>query len=314
MAGVTWDSIFPGNPAYVRKALYGSVLVMDYSAANSFATYSPFDPTTGLLSSTLLTSDGWTDIGYLDENGVEFTPNYTTADTMSFQTRQPLRTDVTADTEQAKITALQSTPVTDCLYNSIAVASAGVLGGAGYVVTKPKVPSVVPRSLLFLGVDGGAGSYIFEAKLYPRALMVKPDKQDWVAKTEIQVPLTFQAYPDAVAGYSVKRFRDGPGWRAMAIPNAPTAVTLGVKTATTLPITWTAPATGPIPASYTVSVVLASNGVPVSGATFLPTNPNTTTTACTVGGLVTATTYVVSVVATNANGSSAAATLTATTS
>jgi hypothetical protein len=297
----------------VRKALYGSVLVQDYSASNTFASYSPFDATTGLLSSTLLTTDGFTDLGYLDESGAEFTPGYSVADVMSWQTRQPLRTDVTADTEQAKIVCLQSTPITDCLYNGVALSSAGTLGGAGYAVTKPKVPNTIYRSLLFLGVDGAAGAYSFVATLYPRALMVKPDKQDWVAKTEIQIPLTFQAYPDTVAGYTVKRFRDGPGWRALAIPNAPTSVTLGTKTATTLPITWTAPATGPAPTNYTVSVVLASNGVPVGGATFLPVNPNTTT-ACTVGGLVTATQYVISVVANNANGSSPAATLTATTS
>lgn len=313
MAGVTWDSIFPGNSALIRKALYGSVLVQDYSAANTFATYSPFDSTTGLLSSTLLTTDGFQDLGLLDENGVSFTPQYTTADTMSWQTRQPLRTDVTADSEQAKITCVQSTPLTDCLYNGLALSSAGTLGGSGYTLTKPKVPGIVYRSLLFLGVDGAAGNYSFVATLYPRATMIKPDKQDWLAKTEIQIPLTFQAYPDAVSGYTIKRFRDGPGWRAMAIPNAPTGLTLGTRTATTLPVTWTAPATGPAPTNYTVAVVLASNGVAVSGATFTPSNPNTTT-ACTVGGLVTATTYVVSVVANNSNGSSPAVTLTATTS
>lgn len=313
MAGVTWDSIFPGNSALVRKALYGSVLVQDYSAGNAFASYSPFDSATGLLSSTLLTTDGWNDLGYLDESGVSFTPTYSTADTMGWQTRQPLRTDVTADTEQAKLVAVQSTPITDALYNGLPLSSAGTLGASGYTLAKPKVPAVVYRSLLFLGVDGASGNYQFVATLYPRALMVKPDKQDWIAKTEIQVPLTFQAFPDATAGYTLKRFRDGPGWRSLALPNAPTGLTLGTKTATTLPITWTAPATGPVPTGYTVSVVLASNGVAVSGATFLPTNPNATT-ACTVGGLVTATQYVVSVVAVNANGNSPAVSLTATTS
>lgn len=312
MAGVTWDSIFPGNPALVRKALYGSALVQDYSASNAFATYSPFDPTTGLLSSTLLTTDGFQDCGYLDENGAEFTPQYTTADVLSWQTRQPLRTDVTADTEQAKITALQSTPLVDCLYNNLPLSGAGSLGAAGYAYAKPKTPSIVYRSLLFLGVDGSAGNFSFVATLYPRALMVKPDKQDWVAKTEIQTPLTFQAYPDPVAGFTLKRFRDGPGWRASAVPNPPTGLTVGTKTTTTLPVSWTAPATGPTPTGYQVAVVLTSTGVAVSGATFTPSNPNATT-ACTVGGLVTGTSYTVSVVALGTNGNSTPVTVTATT-
>src|SRR5437879_3307132 len=153
MAGVTWDSIFPGNTALVRKALYGSVLVQDYSASNSFATYSPFDPTTGLLSSSLLTTDGWTDLGYLDENGVEFTPTYSTADTNAWQTRQPLRTDVTADTEQAKIVALQSTPLIDCLYNNLPLASTGALGASGHSYAKPKTPSMIYRCLTLPSVD-----------------------------------------------------------------------------------------------------------------------------------------------------------------
>jgi hypothetical protein len=281
-------------------------------ATNAYATYSPFDSTTGLLSSTLLTTDGWQDIGYLDESGVEFTPTYSTADTMSWQTRQALRTDVTADTEQAKIVALQSSPLTDMLYNSLPLSSAGFLGAAGYALVKPKVPQTVYRSLLFLGVDGSAGNYQFVATLYPRALMIKPDKQDWVAKTEIQVPLTFEAYPDSTAGYTIKRFRDGPGWRALGVPGAATALTIGTKTSTTLPLTWTAPA-GIAATSYTVSVVVTSTGLPVGGATFTPTNPNATT-AATVGALTTATQYTISVVANNSVGSGPAATVTATTS
>lgn len=313
MAGVTWDSIFPGNPGLVRKMLYGSVLVKDYDPQNTFATYSPFDADTGLLSPNLLTTDGFQDIAYLDENGVEFTPTYTTADTTAWQTRQPLRTDVTADTEQAKITALQTTPLTDALYNNVPLSTTDLLGAPGYSMVKPKTPGIVFRSVLFLGVDGSAGNYVFLATLYPKALMIKPDKQDWVAKTELQIPMTFQAYPDSVAGYTIKRWKDGPGWRALALPNPPTGLTVGSKTATTLPVTWTAPATGPVPDSYTVSVVLASDGSAVAGATFLPTNPNATT-AATVGGLVTATSYRVSVVSNGTNGSSAAATVTATTS
>ncbi|HEX5119853.1 MAG TPA: fibronectin type III domain-containing protein [Pseudonocardiaceae bacterium] len=311
MAGVTWDSIFPGNSSLVRKVLYGSVLVRDYDPTNDFASWSPFDSTSGLLSSTLLTDDGFQDVGFLDENGVSFDPTYSTADTTAWQTRQPLRTDVTADTEQAAIVALQSTPLTDALYNNVPLSTVSPLGTPGYSMIKPKTPGIVYRSVLFLGVDGSAGDYIFLAVLYPKALMVKPDKQDWVAKTELQVPITFQAYPDSASGFTIKRWRDGPGWRALALPNAPDALTVGSVTATTIPVTWSAPATGPAPTSYTVSVTAGGSTVP--DATFTPSNPNTTT-AATVGGLVTATHYTVAVVSNSANGSSPAATVEGTTS
>jgi hypothetical protein len=307
MTGTTWDSLFNGRPELVRKALYGSVLIQDYSASNAFATYSPFDSTTGLLTSTLLTSDGWTDLGYLDENGVQFTPTYSVADTTTWQSRQALRADVTADTEQAMVTALQSSPLTDVLYNSLPLSAAGSLGASGYKIAKPKVPQIVYRSVLFLGVDGAAGSYEFVAKLYPRCLMIKPDKQAWQAKTEIQVPLTFQAYPDAVSGFTVETYREGPGWRSRGIPSgvAPLVIT---PSATTLGVSWTAatvPSGAPALSGYTVTVNKVSDGSAAAGSPFAVAAGTTTKS---VTGLTTGQPYNVSVVAANSNGSGPAAT------
>lgn len=302
MAGSTWDSLFTGRPELVRKALYGSVLIQDYSSANAFASYSPFDPTTGLLNSTLLTTDGWTDLGYLDENGVQFTPTYTTVDTTTWQSRQSLRADVTVDTEQAMVTALQSSPLTDALYNSLPLASAGVLGSTAYQLTKPKVPQIVYRSVLFLGVDGAAGSYEFVAKLYPRCLMIKPDKQAWQAKTEIQIPLTFQSYPDSVAGFSQTSYREGPGWRSRGVPSGVTNLVI-TPGATSLVATWTAatvPSGAPALAGYTVTANKISDGSAAAGSPFTVAAGTNTKTIST---LTTGQPYTVTVKANNSNGS-----------
>lgn len=303
MPGATWDSLFTGRTELVRKALYGSVLIKDYDSANAFATYSPFDSTTGLLSSTLLTTDGWTDLGYLDENGVQFTPTYTTVDTTTWQSRQSLRADVTVDTEQAMVTALQSSPFTDALYNSIPLASAGVLGSAAYQLIKPKVPQIVYRSVLFLGVDGAAGSYEFVGKLYPRCLMIKPDKQAWQAKTEIQIPLTFQSYPDSVAGFAQVSYREGPGWRSRGVPSSVSGLTI-TPSATTLTASWTAatvPAGAPALTGYTVTATKLADGTSASGSPFTVA-AGTNTKAIT--GLTTGQPYTVTVKANNSNGSS----------
>src|SRR3989442_28697 len=111
MASTTWDAIFPGRQDLIRKYLFGSVLVQDYSGTNTFSTYSPFDSTTGNLATTLLTTDGWNDMGYLDENGVEFTPNYAIATTGAWQTRLEIRADATKDDETAKFTCVQSNDI-----------------------------------------------------------------------------------------------------------------------------------------------------------------------------------------------------------
>lgn len=298
MPGATWDSLFSESNAFVRKALYGSVLVQDYSTVNTnFANYSPFDPTTGLLSSTLLTTDGWSEIGLLDENGVEFTPTYTTTDTTAWQTRTAVRTDVTAYTEQAKIVALSSNALTDCLYNNVPLNSMPINGAAGYKFTKARVPGITYRSVLFVGVDGTTGNFNFIAKLYPKAIMIKPDKQDWQAKTEIQVPLTFEAYIDANTGTDILTYREGPGWRALGVPGAVTGVAASTTTGSGT-VTWVAPVGGNAPTSYTVSVVRASDSLPTAGSPFTVAAPASskaiTATAATV--------YVASVTPVNSNG------------
>lgn len=216
MPAATWDTLFPGRTELIRKMLFGSVLVKDYNPATSLAAYSPFDTTTGNLSSTLLTTDGWTDLGYLDENGVEFTPTYTTADTHAWQLRMAARTDVTEDNESAKFTCLQAHPPVKELYHAKPLGSTGALGSSGYSITKDKAPQLLYRSVLFIGVDGAASTVQYMAVLYPRALMVKPDKRDWQAKTEVMYSMTFQPYWDTVAGFAVRTWQDGPGWRAYA--------------------------------------------------------------------------------------------------
>jgi hypothetical protein len=291
--------------------LYGSCLVQDYSTSNNFSTYSPFDSTTGLLNSTLLSTDGWRDLGYLDENGVEFTPSLTMADTNGWQTRSPLRSDTTADTEQAMFTCLQSSPIVDALFEQLPLSSAGTEGATGYSLVHPVVPQEVYRSLLFLAVDGTTSNPNFVAKLYPRCKIIKVDKQDWQAKTETQYKITVQAYQDSVAGFTRKLFREGPAWRALGLPS-------GVGTATATPasgsvaLSWTAATVGtgaPSITGYTVTATKIADGSTVSGSPF---SVAVGTTTKTVTGLTSGQPYTFTVYATNANGNGPTSTVTAT--
>ncbi len=225
-----WDAMFSGtaDPTRIKKALFGSVLVRDWNgAATSLQSYSPFDPTTGNLSPTLLTTDGWYDVGYLTEAGVSFTPKFTTTDTLVWQSRQAMRTDATQDQEEFLIQCSESTPLLDCLYYNIPLAQMGEIGQEGYQVTKPIVPQVTYRQILAIGVDGNDNSNEYFAILYPRCLMTKPDKQDFSGKTEVLTSMTFDSYPDPFSGFAVRRFREGPGWRAAggvtSVPGTPVA-------------------------------------------------------------------------------------------
>jgi hypothetical protein len=225
-----WDAMFStvADPTRIRKALFGSVLVRDWNGqATSCANYSPFDPVTGNLSATLLTTDGWNDVGLLSEAGVSLTPKYTTADVLVWQSRQAQRTDPTQDQEEFMIQCSESTPLVDALYYNIPLANLPEIGLEGYTVKKPPYPLVTYRQILAIGVDGNDNSNEYFALLFPRCLMTKPDKQDLTGKTEILTSMTFDSYPDPFSGFAAMRFREGPGWRSAggltATPGTPVA-------------------------------------------------------------------------------------------
>lgn len=312
MAYNLWDSIFTGNDTRIRKALYGSFLIRDWNAAaTSVSSYSPFDQTTGNLSTTLLTTDGWIDPGLISENGVQFNPKYTTNETMVWQSRVAARTDVTQDEEECVVSFMEATPTIDELNYQLPLGTLPALGTSGYAVAKPNVPQMQYRQVLALGVDGSTGNNEYFAVLFPRCLVTKVDKFDFSAKNSIEATLTFSAYPDPYSGFAVKRFREGPAWRlsggTTSVPGTPTAAAVSGAKAT---LSFTAPTSTNSPFTYAVTERTPSGSgtgtaVPSGNVTVGGTASNP---VLTVSGLTASSTYDFSITATGINGSVSAAT------
>jgi hypothetical protein len=295
MSGTTtWGAYFNPNSQLVVKGLYGSVVVKDYSPTNAFSTFSPFDPATGLLSADILGAQGFLDVGYLDENGVVFTPKYAVADTMAWQTRSTIRKDVTQDTEESSFTGIETTPLLDCLRNSIPLSQIGAIGASGYSFTKSRSPNVALRSLLHITVDNSTGADVYLAKLFPKAVLVKPDVSSWQAKAEIQTKLVFEPLFDSQAGFAVKEWRDGPGWRGLSgSPNAPTSVVATAVTGAKVNLAFGPATGGTAPYTYAVAVI-GAGGTPTftyAGTTSAPT--------AQVSGLTVGNSYTFTVTATD---------------
>lgn len=286
MTGTTWDTLFGGSPDNVFKGQFGFALIRDYDPTKPLASWTPFDVLTGDWSNTLTTTDGFVGMGYFDEGGLEFNPTLSTADTKAWQSRQKLLTDITDDSESAMLTAIERTPVIEALETNLPLAAMGSIGQAGYQYTKPKVTVPISRQIVFGAIYASPQGLSAWARIYPRALMVKPDKLQMNAKSEAQSKLTFESYPDAAAGYAVRTLREGPGWRALggttATPGTPTATagSAGVATlAFTAPTSPNGPFTYKVYADASVSPV-TSGSVTVGGTS---SNPILTVSGQTAG-------------------------------
>lgn len=305
MAYATWDQIFTGNDQRILKAQYGSILVRDYAGpATSLTTYNPFDSLTGHLSPTITTTDGWVDTGLTDENGIQFTPKYTTVDVMAWQSRQIQRTDVTLDTEDFMFTLIESTPLTDALTYQIPLSQLQSTGTEGYSVTKSTTPTLLSRQVMALGVDYNSGAAEYFAIVFALVKMVKPDKFDYSDKNPIATALNWASYIDPSTGWAVKRFREGPAWRASGgvttPPGTPVAAAVAGAKAT---LTFTPPTSLDTPFTYQVTKTVSSVTTAVPTGNVVVTSSSPTSVVLTVSGLTVASSYTFTVAATGANGS-----------
>lgn len=312
--GVYWDALFEGDSTRILKALYGTVLQRDWfgplTALNDF---SLFDSETGNLRSDLLTASladggGWVDLGYQDEDGVQFAPKYTTVDTMVWQSRMAQRTDVTLDQETAQHNNVESLPVLDYInYQLPIMDSSGVslvpkVGTVDYRLLKPNVPQLTYRQSLFIGVDGRSGENEYFATLYSRSLMTKPDKYQYSAKKEIETPFTWEAYPDPSSGFAVARFREGPAWRAAggstSAPGTPVAT---AETGLKAQLVFSEPDSSNGPFTYAVVETTggAPTDVPAANVTVVSTVEGEVTLL--VSGLVASSSYTFQVKAIGSN-------------
>lgn len=217
----TWEGMFTGHTNLIRKMLFGSALVCDYVASGTFGTFTPFASDGSLSASGIaggkVTVGGlvWTDLGYLTDDGVAFARAVSGSDVMGWQSRSPLRHDITSDVETAHFMALETKPSTMALYNNLLLTSGGTMTASGsYALAHPQAQTVY-RSMLFLGSDGTGSQQIVAAKLYPYCSVTDLGDKDWKADTPDQFELTVTPYVDPNVNYDVKTWIDGPGWRAL---------------------------------------------------------------------------------------------------
>lgn len=315
--GVLWPSLTGQNGDFIRKWLYGSVLIRDWDAAGTTAlnNFTAFAEDGSLDPNVLLPVSeggyGFYDIGSLTETGVEFNPKFTVDDTKIWQSRKSQRTDITEDDEEIMFSAAESTPLIDYLYYNLPIGFTGVplfpsLGSSNYEVQQPNYTDVVYRQLVIIGVDGsvntgGESEYIVEIR--PRVSLAKKEKRQWAAKNVDVTGLTFSIHPDPASGFAAARQRGGTVWTdeggSVTLPTSDTVAATAISGAKAT-LVFNQPTSPNQPFTYSVTQQVGGSGA-FTASTILSATTSNGVVTITVSGLTASSTYVFKVLATAAD-------------
>lgn len=228
----SYDSLKKKQTELIRKALDGSAFIAEASAA---APTSLTTPESGTGATTVIGLNplpaGYTDLGYLTEDGVGFTRDVSTADVSSWGSVTPTRTDITADTTTISVTAQETNIYSIGLATGKTFTNLKTTGGAVNTaevsISKPARPSQQFYRLFTVAVDNGtAEGDIFIARFFPKVKVTAfGDLSFGGGDSPIEWPVTLQAYEDSALGYSERWFFGGPGWKALMVKMGFNAVT-----------------------------------------------------------------------------------------
>lgn len=314
MSAELWTGLYQGSADRIRKWLYGSVLIRDWKADGStdLSDFTPFDDTSGNLKDTLL-SDSFPggrfyEVGAITEDGVEFSPKFSTDDTKIWQSRQAQRTDVTEDNEEVMFTCAESTPLVDYLRYNLPLVNVPDPGTKNYKATKPNFTDIVYRQIVVIGVDGRLDDAEYVAEVRPRVSLTKVGKRQFQAKKVDGTELTFGVYPDPHSGFPARTIPGGPFWTELGgLVLWPTPQVAPVATAVTgdkATIVLQEPVSENDPFDYTVT---KTTGGVTTAATIMgtPVTDGSGQVTITVQGLTTGTAYTFKVTAEGTNGETA---------
>lgn len=202
----------------IRKATDGSVLLASLDAPTIDKTVL-FDAD-GLkaLPSTGSPKMPWGDLGWLTDDGAQFSRDVSTSDITSWGSISPTRTDVTADSSTLTVACQETNIVTIGLatgmdMSTIKLSSAD---GGAVEIKKPTRPSAKSYRVLSVAVDEYNGEELYIARYLPRAKVTGFSEQSFGGGDEpIMWGVTFTGEEDSTLGFSESWLFGGPGWTAL---------------------------------------------------------------------------------------------------
>lgn len=207
----TWaDAMLTEKKAeLIRKALDAVVLVAPVSTAIP-------ETIVDATGANLVVPTGFDSLGWHSEDGLTWGREVETSDITSHGSVDPTRSDIRRITSTLGVTCQETNLQT--LQASLGMDLSSVQPPVSGEVTfdEPSRPKSQHYRLLGVSVDDGDAGEIYVGRLFARAKVTETGEQTWSDGDEAMVrPLTWQAYRDSTAGFSVRHFFGGPGWKAL---------------------------------------------------------------------------------------------------
>lgn len=204
----------------IRKALEGSVFLTptltETTVINSLTTNTAVDPDPAVIELAPLPAD-YDDLGWLTNDGAQFSRDVSTSEVTSWGSVSPTRTDVVSDTTTMTVTAQETKLLTIGLSTGAdlsALVPDAVTGELA--VAKPARPRSRHYRVLSLAVDLGDAGEIYLGRFLPRAKVTGYAEQSHGGGDDpVTWGVTFTGEEDSALGFSERWFFGGPGWQPL---------------------------------------------------------------------------------------------------
>ncbi|EPD63177.1 hypothetical protein [Streptomyces sp. HGB0020] len=205
-----WETLKKHQNELIRKQLEGSTFIAPITS-------SAISTLTGADKALLALPAGYNDVGWMSDDGAQFSSDVSTSDVTSWGAVEPTRRDITSDVTTLQCVLQETNKQTIGLYTGVDMSAVVPDPTSGEVaVSKPDRPPLRFWRVLTIGVDLSDAGEIYMARFLPRASVSdKGDQAFSNGDDPTAWDVTLTGYMDSTLGYSERFYFGGPGWEAL---------------------------------------------------------------------------------------------------
>lgn len=218
MPGMDYDALKEKQSELIRKALQGSVFAASIDADVPVRLTDVTDSKLAALPTTGTPDMPWGDLGWLSNDGAQFSNDVSSSDVTSWGSVSPTRSDITSDTSALTVVMQETKLMTIGLYTGAVLTADSPEADGELIITKPSRPKSRAYRVLSVAVDDGDAGEIYIGRLLPRAKVTGKAEQAFGGGDDpIGWGVTFNGEEDSTLGFSERWFFGGPGWKALLV-------------------------------------------------------------------------------------------------